>query len=143
MVKEKEQDQENDDFIFESDFDISKIKESAEMDIKPKFEIEGLGLEFSKDVIIKGTFYNIEIPFEKSINGKTTIKALNFIYNGIEHQFICESGSFNYQLDVIRYRLKLNKNQIEGLRLKIWKTIATISSENFKGKAPVYNLKAL
>ena len=144
MAKKPEKDQENDEvFVFESDFDVSKIKESAKMDIKPKFEIEGLGIEFSKNVIIKGSYYNIEIPIEKSIDGKTTVKAINFIYNGVEHQFICEAGSFRYQLDVIRFRRKLNIDNIDGLKLKIWKQIATIDSEKFKGKAPVYCLKEL
>lgn len=132
----------NQDFEFESEFDISKVKESAELDIKPKFEIEGLGIEFSKDIIIKGSYYNIELPKSKAIND-TTVKAINLIHNGIEHQFICEASSFRYQLDVIRFRRKLKLNQIDGLKLKVWKQNVKIDSDKFKGKADVYCLKEL
>jgi len=130
-------------FEFDSEFDITKIKTSAELDIKPKFEIDGLGLDFAKDVIVKGTYYEIDIPKEKAISGKTRVKALNLIHNGIEHQFIAESESFRYQIDVIRYQKKLNLDEIDGLKLKIWKTRQDLKTDRFTGKADVYNLKAL
>ena len=146
MVKKPDQDQEQEqeqEFEFESEFDVSKIKESAEMDIKPKFEIEGLGLDYAKDVIVKGTYYDVKIPVAKAISNKTIIKAINLIHNGIEHQFFCESESFKYQIDVIRFRRKLNVNQIDGLKIKIWKQLTQIDTPNFKGKAIVYSLKEL
>lgn len=130
------------DFKFESEFDLEKIKAMAEVDVKPKFDIQDseLGIEKAKNIEIVGTYYDLTLPKEKAI-GKNPVKAINVMYNGIEHYFIAESESFRIQLDAIRYKLKLPLNQIDGLKLTIWKTERYLNTPNFKGKAKVYSLK--
>lgn len=128
-----------DDFQFKSEFDVEKIQKSAEADIKPKIDFDDK-IENAKTVIIKGTYYDFELPNEKQIN-KEKVKALNMLYNGVEHYFIAEAESFRFQIDVIRFRKKLTVEQIDGLKLKIWTEIQNINTPKFKGKAKVYCLK--
>ena len=139
MPVQKPKEKEND---FESEFDLEKIKTSAKLDIKPKIEFLD-GIENAKDVIIKGTYYPLDLPADKQIN-KQTVKAINMMYEGIEHYFIAESESFRYQLEVIRFKKGLKSNkELDGLRLRIWTSEQFINTPNFKGKAKVYNLKPL
>jgi len=129
------------DFVFKSEFDLEKIQKSADLDIKPKIEFE-LGIEKAKDVIIKGNYYTIEIPIAKAITD-TKLKALNMIYNEVEHQFIAEAESFRYQLEVLCFKKKIQTSDINGLNLRIWKELRQINTPKFKGKAEVYCMKEL
>jgi len=143
MPIQKEKDKPDlDDFVFKSEFDLDKVQKSADLDIKPKIEFES-GIENAKDVLIVGTYYEIDIPKEKAITEKTKLKALNMLHEGVIHQFIAEAESFRYQLEVICYKKKIQVDDIDGLALKIWKDTQYINTPKFKGKADVYCIKAL
>ena len=104
MVKEQDQDQEKSKISWLSDFTQKSIDNSAEVDIKPKLEIEFVGIEYSKTVVILSEPYKVKIPKEKAI-GNQNIWMIDLEYNDIEHQFIAEAGSFRFQLGVLLKKL--------------------------------------
>lgn len=140
--KKKEQAEKLPDWL--NDFKPEAIKTSAEVNIKPKLTIEGLGIEFGKDITILSVPYKVNIPKEKSINGKTKIFVIDLLYNNTEHQFIAESGSFRFQLGVLKEKLDLlDYSELIGIKRKLWKQLANIDTPKFKGKAEVYVLSKI
>lgn len=124
-----------------SDFTQESLTKSAEVEIKPKFEIEGVGIEFAKNVIILSELYKVEIPKEKSIKADNKLWCIDLDYENVEHQFIAEAGSFRFQLGVIMEKLEYTEpKELIGLPVRIWKVIATINTPTFKGKAEVYKV---
>lgn len=124
-----------------ADFSREKIKASAEVDIKPRLTITENGIEFGKDIEILSIPYKIKIPKEKSINGKEMIYVVDLLYNGVIHQFFAESGSFRFQLGVLKEKLDLDDySDLIGIKKKLWKQEADIKSKSFSGKADVYVL---
>ena len=124
-----------------SDFTTESIKKSAEVDIKPKLTIDGIGIEYAKDITIMSEPYIVEIPKEKSIGADNKIWMIDVSYQEVSHQFIAQSGSFRFQLGVLMEKLNFEPKDLIGLQLKLWKEKATISNKQFKGKAEVYVLK--
>lgn len=127
-----------------NDFDKESIKKSAEVDIKPKLTIDDIGIENGKDITILSIPYKVNIPKEKSINGKSKIFVIDLLYNNIEHQFIAESGSFRFQLGVLKEKLDLSDySKLIGIKRKLWKQMANINTSKFTGKAEVYVLSEI
>jgi len=124
-----------------SDFTAESIKKSAEVDIKPKLTINGIGIEYAKDIIIKSEPYIVEIPKEKSIGASNKIWMIDVMYEGILHNFIAQSGSFRFQLGVLMEKLSFEPKDLINFHLKLWKEKANISNKQFKGKAEVYVLR--
>ena len=139
MVK-TELDQEKEQIEWLSDFTKQSLDKSAEVDIKPKLTIDGLGLEYSKFVVILSVPYKVEIPKEKAI-GSNKIFMMDLEYEGIQHQFICESGSFRFQLGVLMRKLGFKEpSELIELPIRIWKTQTYINTPKFKGTAEVYQI---
>lgn len=135
--KKKESQKEVIDWL--SDFTQESIKKSAEIEIKPKLTIE-LGIENAKDVIILSIPYLVEIPKEKAI-GSNKIWMIDLQYNNVAHQFICQAGSFRFQLGVLKEKLELKDiTELINLYVKIWKTLDFIDTPSFKGKAEMYHI---
>lgn len=126
-----------------SDFSQESLERSAELEIKPKLTFE-LGIENVKEnIIILSEPYPVEIPKEKAI-GSNKILMIDLEYNGINHQCICEAGSFRFQLGVIMERLQFtNPFDLIGLPVKIWKTLETIKTPSFQGKAEMYHIELM
>lgn len=125
-----------------SDFTEKALKASAEVDIKPRLEIEALGIEWCKDVDILTEPYIVEIPKEKAVGNTNRIWMMDVRFEGVEHQFIAQSGSFRFQLGVLMRKLGLkNRSDLIGKNIKIWKTKAHIDTDAFHGEAEVYNIK--
>ena len=123
------------------EFTPESIKKSAELVIHPKLTIDGLGLEHSKNVVILSEPYLVEIPKEKAITKDTKIWMIDLEYERVRHQFICQSGSFRFQLGVLQEKLGLDDfDDLIGFKIKLWKQIADINTPTFKGKAEVYCL---
>ncbi|GAH06895.1 unnamed protein product, partial [marine sediment metagenome] len=106
MVKEPEKDQEPKEHIeWLRDFKPEAIKKASEVDIKPKLTIDGLGIEFAKICTILTLPKKVKIPKEKSIGNSNLIFMMDLEYEGVAHNFICESGSFRFQLGVLMTKL--------------------------------------
>jgi len=118
------------------EFTPESIRKSAELIIYPKLTIDGLGLEHSKNVVILSEPYLVEIPKEKAIGKDNKIWMIDLEYENVRHQFICQSGSFRFQLGVLQE--KLNLDALIGFKIKLWKQLANINTPTFKGKAEVY-----
>ena len=126
---------------FLAEFSQASLKKSADLEIKPKLIIDGLGIEFGKKVVILSVPYIVEIPKEKAI-GTNKIWMIDLGYQQTEHQFTAQAGSFRFQLGVLMERLELTeKEQLIDLYVLIWKTIENISTPTFKGKAEMYHIK--
>lgn len=109
-----------DDFM--EGFNKLDIEKSAEMDIKPKLEIEGLGIENGVDVKILSEPYKIQLPKGKGLSKDDKIWIMDVMYKNVIHQFICQAGSFRYQLLVlVKKQFSGNMDQIVGQFVKIWK----------------------
>lgn len=144
MVK-PEQDQEKKSKVdWLSEFTEKSLDNSAEVDIKPKLTIDGIGIEYSKDVVILSVPYKVEIPKEKAIGKDNKIWMIDLEFENVEHQFIAQSGSFRFQLGVLAKKLELSEmTKLINLPIKIWKQIATINTPTFKGKAEVYKISMM
>ena len=141
MVKETEPEQEKSKISWLSEFSQKSIVNSAEVDIKPKLTIDGIGIEYAKNVIILSEPYKVEIPKEKAIGKSNKIWMIDFEYEKVEHQFIAEAGSFRFQLGVLMTKLNyIEPKDLIDLYIKLWKEIANISTPTFKGKAEVYKI---
>lgn len=141
MVKETETKPEKSKIDFLSDFSQESIDKSAEVEINPKFEIEGIGIEYAKNVLILSIPYKVEIPKEKSIKKDNKIWMIDLEYQDVLHTFIAEAGSFRFQLGVIMKKLDYTEpKELIGLAIRIWKVIANISTPTFKGKTEVYKV---
>ena len=141
MSEKKSEKKEKSKIAWLSEFSQESLEKSAEIEIKPKFEIEGVGIEFAKNVVILSELYKVEIPKEKAINQKTKLWSVDLEYENVAHSFLAESGSFRYQLGVIMEKLEYTEpNELIGLPIRIWKVIANINTPTFKGKAEVYKV---
>jgi len=141
MVKETETKPEKSKIDFLSDFNQESIDKSAEVEINPKFEIEGVGIEYAKNVLILSAPYKVEIPKEKSIKANNKIWMIDLDYQDVKHTFIAEAGSFRFQLGVIMKKLEYTEpKELIGLPVRIWKVNANINTPTFKGKAEVYKV---
>ena len=126
-----------------SDFSKESLDKSAEIDIKPKLTIDGLGLEYSKTVVILSEPYKVEIPKSKAI-GNNKIWMMDLEYEGIIHQFICESSSFRFQLGVLMKKLGFTEpTELIQLPIRIWKTTTNINTPKFKGNVDVYQISLM
>lgn len=122
------------------EFSQDSIEKSANIDIKPKLTIDGLGIEHSKICSILSELYKVKIPKEKAI-GNNELWMVDLSYNGVNHQFIAQSGSFRFQLGVLMTKLGFsNPSELIGLPIRIWKTTSYISTPQFKGNAEVYQI---
>lgn len=141
MSEKKSEKKEKSKIAWLSEFSQESIEKSAEISILPKFEIEGIGIEYAKNVIILTELYKIEIPKEKSIKPNNKLWCINLEYQEVVHQFIAEAGSFRFQLGVIMEKLEYTEpKQLIGLYVRIWKVIANIKTPTFVGKAEVYKV---
>jgi len=141
MVKESETKPEKSKIAWLKEYNQESLEKSAKIDIKPKFEIEGIGINFAKNVIILSDLYKVEIPKEKSIKADNKIWMIDLEYQDVKHQFIAEAGSFRFQLGVIMEKLEFTEpKELIGLPIRIWKVIANIDTPTFKGKAEVYKI---
>jgi len=141
MSEKKSEKKEKSKIAWLSEFSQESLVKSAEIEIKPKFEIEGIGIEFAKNVVILSELYKVEIPKEKAINQKTKLWSIDLEYENVPHSFLAESGSFRYQLGVIMEKLEYTEpKELIGLPVRIWKVIANINTPTFKGKAEVYKV---
>lgn len=142
-MSEKKKQPEKSKISWLSDFTQNSIEKSAEMVIKPKLTIE-LGIDNVKEnIIILSAPYLVEIPKEKAI-GSNKILMIDLEYNGIAHQFIAQAGSFRFQLGVLMRKLDYTEpNELIDLLVKIWKTMETINTPTFKGKAEMYHIELM
>lgn len=141
MSEKKSEKKEKSKIAFLSDFNQESIDKSAEVEINPKFEIEGVGIEYAKNVLILSEPYKVEIPKEKSIKKDNKIWMIDLDYQDVKHTFIAEAGSFRFQLGVIMKKLEyIEPKELIGLPVRIWKVIANINTPTFKGKAEVYKV---
>ena len=126
------------DRIFLEGFKSDDIKMSAQMKIRPKLLIEGIGIEFAKTVKILSKPYIIKIPEDKSMSKDPNIWMIDLEYKNVIHQFIAQAGSFRYQMGVLAEKIKLSVDDLVGLIVKIWKEIADIPPW---GKCEVYKVE--
>lgn len=122
MEEEKEED-ELDDFL--SDVNKEDLQKSAALEIKPKLYIEDVGIEFAKTLIILSRAYKIKIPKDKYMGkgAEPILQVIDVKYEGTEHQFIVEAGSFKYQYGVIMTKLGLDTRKTKlmiGAIIKVW-----------------------
>ena len=138
MVKENEQVKSKISWL--SEFTVESIQKSAEVEIKPKLTIDGIGIEYAKNVVILSELYIVEIPKAKAI-GNPKIWMIDFEYEKVEHQFIAQAGSFRFQLGVLMKKLNYSEpKELIDLYIKLWKEMANINTPTFKGKAEVYKI---
>ena len=125
-------------------FKKADIKKSAEMDIKPRLTVDSIGVENGVDVVISSEPYRVQLPEGKGITKDGKIWMLDMWYQGVEHQFIAQAGSFRYQYGVLAEK-HFNGKMVEiiGRTIKISKVVAEIDTTEFKGKAEVYQLALL
>lgn len=144
MVKPEVDQEKKSEIDWLSDFTEKSLDNSAEVDIKPKLTIDGIGIEYSKNVVILSEPYKVEIPKEKAIGKDNKIWMIDLEFENVEHQFIAQSGSFRFQLGVLAKKLKLSEmSELINLPIKIWKQISTINTPTFKGKAEVYQVSMM
>lgn len=141
IITDKKTDQEPDKPLWLDEFSKESIEKSAEVDIHPKLTIEGIGIEYAKDVVIMSEPYIVEIPKEKAIGNSNKLWMIDLQYEGTLHQFIAQSGSFRFQLGVLMKKLGLPITDLIGFHIKLWKEKANIKNAQFKGLAEVYVLK--
>ena len=143
-MDDKKKDQEKSKISWLSDFTRDSIKKSAEVDIKPKLRIE-LGIEHVKEnIVILSEPYLITIPKVKAISTSNELLAINLEYNNIAHQFIAEAGSFRFQLGVLMEKNNITEpKELIGLIIRIWKSLETIKTSSFKGKAEMYHIELM
>lgn len=116
MVPEKKLDD------FMEGFKKADIEKSSKLDIKPKLEIHGLGVENGVSVEVLSEPYKVQLPEGKGLSKDDKIWMLDVLYESIIHQFICQAGSFRYQLLVlIKKHFEGNMSEIIGESIKIWK----------------------
>lgn len=128
-----------DNFEFQTRFNIKDVEKSANIDIKPKLEITELGIENAKTIEIASVIYEVDIPAEKSIDGSGKMEVIDVYHEGVLHQLVANAKSFQFQLDVLRYKLKFaTEEDLIGFKLKIWKEEKYINTPVFKGNAKVY-----
>ena len=138
---DKKTDQEPKKPLWLAEFSKESIEKSAKVDILPKLSIDGVGIEYAKEVIIKSEPYIVEIPKEKAIGADNKLWMIDLEYENTLHQFIAQSGSFRFQLGVLIEKLGLTMSELIGFEIKLWKEKATIKNAQFKGLAEVYILK--
>lgn len=144
MVKTETETEKKSEIAWLSEFTEKSLENSAEVDIKPKLTIDGIGIEYSKNVVILSEPYKVEIPKDKAIGKDNKIWMIDLEFENVEHQFIAQSGSFRFQLGVLAKKLGVNKmSELINLPIKIWKQIATINTATFKGKAEVYKVSMM
>lgn len=125
-------------------FKKADIKASAKLDIKPRLTIDSIGVENGKNVVIRSEPYRITLPEGKGISKDGKIWMLDISYEGVEHQFIAQAGSFRYQLGVlVEKHFEGKMSEIVGKSVKISKVVAEIKTTEFTGKAEVYQLALL
>jgi len=119
-----------------SDIDLSDVKKSAGLNIKPKLTIDALGIEHAKEIEILSDYYEVTIPKNKA-KGTNKLTMLDVNYSGQIHQFVANAKSFRYQLAVCMVKIGLDPetDTPEGMKIKVWKDKA--ETKDF-GKAEVY-----
>ena len=109
-----------DDFM--EGFKKADIEKFAKLDIKPKLEIFDLGVENGVDVKILTEPYKIQLPEGKGLSKDDKIWMIDVMYQDVIHQFICQAGSFRYQLLVlVEKHFEGNMSEVIGEMVKIWK----------------------
>ena len=109
-----------DDFM--EGFNKADIEKSAKLDIKPKLEVFGLGVENGVDVQILTEPYRVQLPEGKGLSKDDKIWMIDVMYQDVIHQFICQAGSFRYQLLVlVEKHFEGNMSEVIGEMVKIWK----------------------
>ncbi len=104
-------------------FKKSDIVKSAKMDIKPRLQIESLGIDASVIVEILSEPYQVKIPEDKAI-GENPIWMIDLLHNGVSHQFIAQASSFRYQLGVLAEKhFEGNLANLIGQEVVIWKEL--------------------
>ena len=141
MPTEKKTDQKPDKPLWLAEFSKESITKSAEVNILPKLTIEGIGIEYAKEVIIMSEPYIVEIPKDKAISDDNKLWMIDLEYQNTLHQFIAQSGSFRFQLGVLMEKSNLTMIDLIGFHIKLWKEKANIKNKQFKGQAEVYILK--
>jgi len=107
---------------FMEGFKKEDIENSANLNIKPKLEILGLGIVNGIEVEVLSEPYKVQLPKGKGLSKDDKIWVIDVMYMDVEHQFICQAGSFRYQLLVlVKKYFKGEMAVIIGERIKIWK----------------------
>lgn len=107
---------------FAEGFNKTDIEKSAVLDIKPKLEIYGLGIQNGVDVLVLTEPYKVQLPQGKGLSKDDKIWMLDVKYMDVIHQFICQAGSFRYQLLVlVEKHFDGYLDKIIGQIIKIWK----------------------
>jgi hypothetical protein len=107
---------------FMEGFKKADIEKSAKLDIKPKLEIEGLGIKNGVDVQILTEPYKVQLPEGKGLSKDDKIWMVDVMYMDVIHQFIAQAGSFRYQLLVlVEKHFESNMANVIGEFVKIWK----------------------
>jgi len=133
-----------DDFL--SDFDEEKIEKSSKLEILPKLEIEGTGIENAKIVKVLSGRYMVEIPVEKSMSDDNHLWIIDMEYEKTKHQIIAQAKSFRYQYAVIMKKCGINiKDQkatehMIGAIIKIW--LEEVELEKW-GKQNLYKIELI
>ena len=107
---------------FAEGFKLDDIKKSAVLDIKPKLEIDGLGILNGVEVVVLSIPYKVQLPKGKGLSEDDKIWMINVKYNDVVHQFIAQAASFRYQLLVlVEKHFDGEMEAICGELVKIWK----------------------
>jgi len=98
------------------------IEKSAKLDIKPKLEIDGLGIDYGLDVQILTEPYIVQLPKGKGLSNDDKIWMIDVMYMNVIHQFIAQAASFRFQLGVlVEKHFEGNMANVIGEMVKIWK----------------------
>ena len=128
-----------DDFM--EGFKKADIEKSAKLDIKPKLEVFGLGVENGVDVQILTEPYRVQLPEGKGLSKDDKIWMIDVMYQDVIHQFICQAGSFRYQLLVlVEKHFEGNMSEVIGEMVKIWKESVVLDKW---GESILYKIELL
>ena len=140
MAKKPEQDQEQE-YNFMEHLDKTKIEKVAKLNILPTFKVN-----YDQKNNISDIYNAIVLSLPKPTlfaDGNTYLTML-LEMNQVVYQFNCNAESFQFQLAV------LIEKHFEGVikdlithEIQISKTMAKIDTDNFKGKAEVYQISLI
>ena len=138
----KKLDQENEGkFNFMNKLDMAKVRKVSELNILPTFKVNYDQKEHTSDI------YNVivlSLPNPTKFADGNTYLTMLVEMNGVVYQFNCNAESFQFQLGVLIE--KHFEGKIDDLithTIQISKTMAKIDTDNFKGKAEVYQISLI
>ena len=140
MAKKPEQDQEQE-YNFMEHLNRIKVEKVAKLNILPTFKVNYDQKNKVSDI------YNVivlSLPKPTDFADGNTYLTMLLEMNQVVYQFNCNAESFQFQLAV------LIEKHFEGVikdlithEIQISKTMAKIDTDNFKGKAEVYQISLI